>query len=134
VVEPSVDRMLDIAIAEALGHYVRSRDLSARMFDQFEWTMYPPGTHWLQTCRNGWEPLRPYSSDLNAAWEAVQWCADPRRPYHGEWPLGTRFMAWWRRADLWAYQPAQAAAAICRAILDVLAADRARPGQGVIHE
>jgi hypothetical protein len=64
---------LDAEIARLLGHHVRELcPPGTRSFDAFEATMYPPGTCWLQTNRSGWEPLRPYSTDIAAAWLVVE--------------------------------------------------------------
>lgn len=65
------------------------------------------------TLINIWNP----SGNIAHAWEVVERVTDPTLPRVGNFPPSTRFMAWWRRTDLWAESSTDAAYAICLAAL-----------------
>lgn len=65
------------------------------------------------------EPVPFYSTDIAAAWRVVEEITQPK---YAAGLVSTRFMLWWRKADLWADTAADAALLICRAALAALEA------------
>lgn len=65
--------------------------------------------------------LPRYSTDVSDAWLVVEHITRPPATLkEAERAANTRFGFWWDKANLWAYEAPEAAAAICRAALEAV--------------
>jgi hypothetical protein len=104
---PELDRLV---AEQVMGWRIHGRNTVFYVPAEDQGRLMQPGRCW---ATDTWRPSR----DIAKAWMIVERITDPRLPRVADFLPSTRFMAEWRRLDLWAYSAQEAAHAICLAAL-----------------